>query len=219
MIRFEVGQAYAWTDDDGVTLIDAGPVGAGDEVRTALRSIGVDADAVQRIVLTHGHGDHAGSLAEIQTWSDATVVAHHREAPYVQGEETIPDPVLVEWERPLFAQVGGHLSPPPAKVHQQVKDGDILPFGGGARVIAVPGHTAGSIALHLPDEGVLFTGDTVASYEGEVILGVFNRDRTETIASLAKLAQLDTDIVAFGHGDPVDSAGGSRLQTLAASLA
>jgi glyoxylase-like metal-dependent hydrolase (beta-lactamase superfamily II) len=106
-----------------------------------------------------------------------------------------------------------------AKVHQEVEDGDVLPFGGGARVIAVPGHTAGSIAVHLPDEGVLFTGDTVACYQGEVILGVFNRDRSETIASVARLAQLDTDIVAFGHGDPVASAGGSRLRTLAASLA
>lgn len=124
----------------------------------------------------------------------------------------------MDWERPLFAEVGGHLSPPPAAVHQEVEDGDVLPFGGGARIIAVPGHTAGSIAVHLPDEGVLFTGDTVAFHQDQVILGVFNRDRGRTIASVTKLAELETDIVAFGHGDPVMTQAGPRLQSLAASL-
>lgn len=60
---------------------------------------------------------------------------------------------------------------PPVRVDREVRDGDVLDFAGGAHVISTPGHTDGSIALHLPEHGVLLTGDIAAEYEGEVILG------------------------------------------------
>ncbi|MDQ0989243.1 glyoxylase-like metal-dependent hydrolase (beta-lactamase superfamily II) [Streptomyces sp. V3I7] len=36
-----------------------------------------------------------------------------------------------------------------------------------------------------------------------MIPGVFNLDRTQTLASFRRLAALETDVVCFGHGDPV----------------
>lgn len=60
-------------------------------------------------------------------------------------------------------------------VDVDVAGGEELGFGGGARVMHVPGHSPGSIALYLPEHRVLFTGDTVAAADdGTVILGVFN---------------------------------------------
>lgn len=40
-------------------------------------------------------------------------------------------------------------------------DGDELDFGGGARIVGIPGHTPGSIAIHLPKHCVLFTGKAI----------------------------------------------------------
>jgi glyoxylase-like metal-dependent hydrolase (beta-lactamase superfamily II) len=54
-------------------------------------------------------------------------------------------------------------------------------------VITVPGRTAGSIALHLPEQGVLITGDTVGEHEGGVVLGPFNVDRAQAWMSLQRL--------------------------------
>jgi glyoxylase-like metal-dependent hydrolase (beta-lactamase superfamily II) len=219
LLRFDVGQAYLWQDSDALTLIDTGPVGSGDAIAEMIHRLGRRPEELARIVLTHGHGDHAGSAVEIRGWSDAPLIAHRLEAPLVRGDEPTPEPVLLDWERPLFEQVGGHLSAPPAEVEFEVEDGDVLDFGGGAEVLAIPGHTAGSIAIHLAQHGVLFTGDTIAEQDGEVILGVFNLDQDETVRSLTRLAGLPAEVVCFGHGAPLRSAGSARLQELAAARA
>ncbi|MFD0428327.1 MBL fold metallo-hydrolase [Streptomyces zhihengii] len=66
----------------------------------------------------------------------------------------------------------------------------------------LPGHTDGSIAVHLPHHGVLFTGDCVAGV-GRVMPGVFNVDRAAVLVSVRRLASLAPSTVCFGHGDPV----------------
>jgi glyoxylase-like metal-dependent hydrolase (beta-lactamase superfamily II) len=92
---------------------------------------------------------------------------------------------------------------PPARVDRELEDGDVLDFGGGAHVLGVPGHTDGSLALFLPAHGVLFTGDVVASHQGQVLLGPFNLDRRTASASFRRLAALDSRMALFGHGEPV----------------
>jgi len=213
LLRFDVGQAYLWQDDQSLTLVDTGPVGSGAAIASAVRDIGGE---LTRIVLTHAHGDHAGSAAEILEWSSAPVLAHRLEAPLVRGDQAVSPPNLLDWERPLFDQVGSHLSAPPCPVAQELEDGDVIDFGGGAEVLALPGHTAGSIAIHLPEQGVLFTGDTMAEHAGEVIVGVFNLDHIETARSVRRLASLPAELVCPGHGTPFSS---PRLTALAESLA
>ncbi|RBM23467.1 MBL fold metallo-hydrolase [Prauserella sp. PE36] len=212
LLRFDVGQAYLWRDADGLTLVDAGPRGQGMEIRRAVEDLG---GQLRRIVITHAHGDHTGSLAEVRAWSDATVSAHRLDAPYVRSGEPVSPPVLEDWERPLFEAVSGHLAGPPAELDVEVDDGDDLGFGDGAVALWVPGHTEGSIAVHLPAHGVLFTGDTVAEHGGDVLLGVFNQDRERTVAALKRLAVLDPRVVCFGHGEPLTSDAGATLRAVA----
>jgi glyoxylase-like metal-dependent hydrolase (beta-lactamase superfamily II) len=102
-------------------------------------------------------------------------------------------------------------------VLNELHDGDVLGFGGGAEILAVPGHTAGSLAIHLPRHGVLFTGDTVADV-GTVMLGVFNQDRAQTVASFKRLAALDVETACFGHGEPITSRAGAQIRDVAATL-
>lgn len=106
--------------------------------------------------------------------------------------------------------------PAPVRVDRPLEDGDVLEFGDGARVVAAPGHTPGSIGIFLPEHGVLFTGDTVAcSPAGNVVLGVFNIDPAQAAASFARLAALETGIVCFGHGEPVTANAARRLREAA----
>jgi glyoxylase-like metal-dependent hydrolase (beta-lactamase superfamily II) len=90
-------------------------------------------------------------------------MAHRREAPIICGQVPGPPPVLTDDERGLLAAIVGDGLPPapPARVDRELEDGDVLAFGGSAHVLAVPGHTDGSIALYLPRSGVLFTGDNI----------------------------------------------------------
>jgi glyoxylase-like metal-dependent hydrolase (beta-lactamase superfamily II) len=96
-------------------------------------------------------------------------------------------------------------------------DGDVLDIGGGAEILSVPGHTDGSIAMHLPRHGALFTGDTIANV-GTVMLGVFNQDRAQTVASFKRLAALDVETACFGHGEPITSRAGAAIRDVAATL-
>jgi glyoxylase-like metal-dependent hydrolase (beta-lactamase superfamily II) len=206
-------QAYLWRDDAAATLIDSGPAGSGPAIAGALREIGLAPSDVERLVLTHFHDDHAGSAAEVRSWG-AEVVAHAADAQFIRGDEQGPPPNLEPFERELHASASAGLLPAPAvAVDREVRDGDVLDFGGGARVISTPGHTDGSIALHLPEHRVLITGDVVAEHEGRVILGVFNLDRGQTVASFRRLAALDVDVACVGHGEPIVGDASARLRT------
>jgi glyoxylase-like metal-dependent hydrolase (beta-lactamase superfamily II) len=220
LLRFSVGQAYLWHDAGELTLIDTGPPGSGDAIAATVRSLGYETGMLRRIVLTHCHGDHTGSAAEIRTWSDAPILAHRLDAPIIRGEAPAKPPVLLDWERQLYERVGSPdlMTGPPVDVDLEVEDGDVLAFGGGAEVLLVPGHTDGSIALHLAAHSVLFTGDTIAEFGGEVILGVFNVDRAAAVKSLHRQAELDVETACFGHGEPALTGAGKRLRALSEQL-
>jgi glyoxylase-like metal-dependent hydrolase (beta-lactamase superfamily II) len=82
-------------------------------------------------------------------------------------------------------------------------------------VLSVPGHTDGSIALHLPADGVLFTGDLIAEWNGDIVQGPFNVDPETAARSARRLAALsDVDIACFGHGEPLLGRAGDRLRPL-----
>jgi glyoxylase-like metal-dependent hydrolase (beta-lactamase superfamily II) len=209
-------QAYLWVDQDGTTLVDTGERGSGRLIGEALEEIGLRPQDVDRIVLTHFHADHAGSAAELVVSTQAEVVAHAADTPVIQGESPGPSPNLTDFERELHAQVAADLPPaPPVHVDHRVHDGDLLDFAGGVRVISTPGHTEGSIALHLLEHGICLTGDIAAEHQGQVMLGVFNLDREVATQSLLRVADLDIDVACFGHGDPVHVDAARRLRQAA----
>ncbi|MFP3989814.1 MBL fold metallo-hydrolase [Streptomyces sp. E11-3] len=225
MLRFAVGQAYLWRDGDALTLVDGGPAGSGPRIAEAITDLGLRPTDVRRIVLTHFHEDHMDGAVEFAAPSGAPVLAHRLDAPFVRGEVPGPPPVFEDWELPIFAEVAKVLPPRPAQPGyagevRELDGGEVLDFGDGARVVPAPGHTDGSIALHLPRHGVLFTGDAIAAspIDGQVMLGVFNLDREQALASLGELAALDSQVACFGHGDPVTENASAALRALSDSL-
>jgi glyoxylase-like metal-dependent hydrolase (beta-lactamase superfamily II) len=216
-VDLDFGQVYLWRDGDELTLVDTGIPGSGPAIEAAIESLGLTRAALRRIVITHGHEDHAGSAAEIRAWAGAPVHAHHADAPVVRGERRREEPVITDFERPYWERVNelgiSSLTIPPATVDVELAGDEELDFGDGARVLAIPGHTAGSIAIHLPAHGVLFAGDTVACLpETGVIPGAFNTDGARLLESYRMLAELDPDVVCVGHGRSVVGDAGKAMR-------
>lgn len=204
--------SYLWVGSKSVALFDTGWVHSTPLIEGALHALGRSRADVRHVVLSHFHEDHAGAAAEIATWPNAVIVAGALEAPVVRGQEAGSLPRLTGPERTIHAEPSEPPRAPVCRVDITVGDGDTLPIAGEARVLHTPGHTPGSIALHLPQLDVVLTGDTVAEFNGAVVLGVFNVDRAQTRQSALDIAATGAQIAGFGHGEAALEDASARIK-------
>ena len=207
--RLGVGRAYLYQEADRLTLIDTGLAGSADRCYAEIERLGRRPEELEQIVITHHHADHTGSLADLQERTGATTLVHALDAPIVRGERPAPEPKPAGVWALLLPLMRRNAQPAPAAaVDRELADGDEIELDGGAKVLHVPGHTAGSIALYLPGRRLLFAGDAAANALGlgppSGPFGMFNEDRAAAAASFRKLAELDFDVACFGHGPPLD---------------
>ncbi|AXR77362.1 MBL fold metallo-hydrolase [Natrarchaeobaculum sulfurireducens] len=181
--------------DRGVVLIDVGPDGAVDALRTHLTAIGYDLADVWLVVLTHHDGDHAGGLDELLDHTDAVVAAHREEAPYVTGDR---EPIKGDGDRY-----------PPVAVDLELTDGVRVPtLAGPMDVVETPGHAPGHISLHFPAGGLLIAGDALVADGAASLSGPnpeFTPDMNRALESVAGLADLEIEHVVCHHGGYVQA--------------
>ena len=199
--------AYVLEGPTGLTLVDTGTPDFASRLLPALPSD----KPVHDIVVTHAHYDHAGSAAEIAKATGAVVWMHPADAELA---------VVGEWRRPTTASptlLGRLLYPllsfaypdrmAPVADIRPIVSRSIVTAAGCLQVDAMPGHSAGQIAVSwvAPDGSrVLFAGDTVMNLRGlsEPLLYETRADGLDSIERLAGLA-VAADVMAFGHGPPL----------------
>lgn len=204
--------------DERVTLVDTGLPGSAERILTALRAVGRSADHVEQILITHYHPDHLGGLHGLLRHVPARVGVHAVEAPSVRGEAPIPFSLRYERVARRLAPVMRFLRPCP--VDTVLHDGDELPVLGGLRVVHTPGHTAGHIALYLPERGVLIAGDALQRRPGGLIppSRLISSDWTAALESIGKLAALDFETLALSHFPPIHGRACEEVRRLAGQL-
>ena len=146
---------------DRPILIDTGLPRPGQGILRAITQHGVVPSDLALIVITHGHPDHTGGVAELQRATGVPVAVHRLEAQALRTGR--PEPL-----RPLTTagKILSAASPFLSRIHVQpaeavflVDDGFALDgFGVGGRIVWTPGHTAGSISVLL-EGGDVFVGD------------------------------------------------------------
>ena len=167
---------------DQVVVVDPG--GEGPRLIAHLRAMG---GTMAGILLTHGHFDHLGAVAELQDAFGLTCQAH-------QDERSV-----IERAGPLAAMMTGHSIDGPRSCNY-FADEPVLEIGGlSLRVLHTPGHTPGGVCFL--GDGFVLTGDTLFDHGvGRTDLpGGDGRKLTASITRL--LADLDENAVLFaGHG-------------------
>ncbi|MCR8655935.1 MBL fold metallo-hydrolase [Paenibacillus endoradicis] len=178
-------------DQEMAVLIDTGFTGQIEDLKLAMKKVGVSLNNVKIVILTHQDIDHIGCLPEIlgECGNQVQVFAHELDKPYIQGE------------LPLLKD--GHIiDPPKGRVDKTLIDGEEIDVCGGIRVIHTPGHTPGHISLYLKKSKTLIAGDSMYSVNG--ILGGIHEPTTPDIEearlSLKKYLDLDIESVICYHG-------------------
>ena len=148
-------------------LIDCGAQTSAVTVRDALHAMGIGADDLAWLVLTHVHLDHCGAVGDLaQAFPNATVVVHPRGARHLVEPDR-----LVQGTAALFGNLapvmGGLLAVPEGRI-VIAEDGHEVALGGGRvlRAVHAPGHARHHMALLDEGEGVLFSGDAIGVQMG-----------------------------------------------------
>lgn len=210
--------AYLFEQPRELTLVDTlfdddpGPI------LECIRRIGRSPRDLKHIALTHAHRSHLGGLAILKRLSGAVVYAHEWEADIIAGER-LAQPVSMRPRGPLSTypfRIGLALGRPkhkPCPVDQGLSEGDQV---GPLRVVHIPGHTPGHLAFHWEERGVLAVGDAVATWP-RIDAGWpgFNLNEGQYRASLRRLAQIEAEVIAVGHGEPLRERAAERLHGLA----
>jgi len=187
-----------------LTLVDTGYKGGAGRILSEISRLGYAPPDIASIVITHHHADHVGNLFELKRASQATVLAHPADAPYIDGSLPQPGPAKLRWLSRLLAPMHRLWSAQPAAVDILIEGGDELPILGGTKVLHTPGHTPGSICLFLKQERLIIAGDVLNNRYG---LGLpskaFSTDMAQNIRAIKRLAALDLKLACFGHGPPL----------------
>lgn len=202
---------------DEIILVDAGMKGSSGMIIESLEAIGLSIDRVKNLVITHRHPDHAAGALELVSGREIAVMAHRLEAGVLTGVEPPPAPVQNNLVSRITTQVIERISGPPTRVDVELEDWDVIPFGFPVQVVHLPGHTAGSIGLFLPDRKVVIIGDAL-QYKLSLKLSPPAQGVTENpeqaIESLRKLLDLDFDAICFSHFSPMRSGARAALSSM-----
>lgn len=141
---------YYLYEEGGSKALVFDPADRGEFLYQKLKEKGL---TVAAVLLTHAHFDHVLGCDELKKLSGAKVYACREEQPLCE------DPML------NVSQMFGR--PVTVKVDEYLADGTVLEVGGMEfKLIATPGHTAGSCCYYFEKDKILISGDTL--FEGSV---------------------------------------------------
>jgi glyoxylase-like metal-dependent hydrolase (beta-lactamase superfamily II) len=209
----DIVAAYLVVTDEGITLIDAGLPGHWADLRRELDGIGRSLDDIRGVVLTHGDSDHVGFAERLRCEHGVPVFVHHADADRARGGKK---PAAANSGKMRLSAVLGFVAYTARKNGLrtnwlrevvEMNDGDVLPLPGAPRIVGMPGHSAGSVAIVVDAVRAVFVGDALTSRHvltGRVGLqpAPFTDEPAEALASLDRLAAVDADWVLPGHGAP-----------------
>ncbi|HLZ23598.1 MAG TPA: MBL fold metallo-hydrolase [Ktedonobacterales bacterium] len=189
---------YLVREEDDLTLVDTGLAGSAPAILEAARTLRAP---IRRIVLTHVHMDHAGSLDALHAaLPEAEVIVSTREARLLARDFSLDanEPqVKVRGGFPVCA----------TRPTRTVAPGERI---GSLEVIAAPGHTPGQVAFLDIRNRNLIAGDAISTHFGIAVAGISKMlfpfvamgtwDKPTALRTAQALRALDPARLAVGHG-------------------
>jgi hydroxyacylglutathione hydrolase len=201
-LPFRLGSVncYLVKTDAGYILIDTGGSNKRAEIEEALHRAGCRPGDLNLIVLTHGDFDHTGNAAYLRQKFGAKLAMHPDDFGMLERGDMFwnrrkSSPVLKAIAPLLFRFGQSNRVTPDIAIDEGY---DFSGYGLGARVLSIPGHSKGSIAL-LTADGDLFVGDLFENTKQPKLNSIMD-DLAAAQASAEKLRSLEVRTVYPGHG-------------------
>jgi len=221
LTKFGLMNCYLVREEDGFTLVDTS-MGAAKQIVEAVKELGHG--PVRRIMLTHAHGDHIGSL-------DA--LCQHGEFHLGGAVGTVPEVAISQREWPLLpkppkqdlsllpgepqGKIKGSMPGAVTAATHPLTDGELY---GSLRCIATPGHTPGHFSFWDERDGTLYAGDALVTVGGTPCIGGYapwyfplpnfaTWHRQTALESVQKMVALGVPVkrIAAGHGPVLERSG------------
>ena len=211
LTRLGLVNAYLVREEDGFTLVDTMVGRSAKAIIAAAQAAGAP---IRRIALTHGHGDHVGSLDELHTaLGDAVPVLMPELDARIHAGETVTDGKLTgSWPK---------LSTVP---DVRLAAGDRI---GSLETVAAPGHTPGHVAFLDTRDRTVIAGDVFTTIGGVATSSRINPrfplaalatfDKPQNLESARALRRLDPALLVVGHGRAVAAPEAAMDRAIAAA--
>jgi hydroxyacylglutathione hydrolase len=194
---------YLVKTGDGFFMVDAGVPFFRDALKKTLKAAGCKKGNLKFVVITHGDFDHTGSARYLQEKYGAKVIAHKLEAKAIEKGD-----MTSNRKRKLGRIFKTYLLLFKVLILSRVKpdkyiDGDfnLAEYGIAAKIVAVPGHSVGSIGV-ITEDGHFFCGDLLNNTGAAPRKNPLMDDESAMDASIARLKKLNVRKIYPGHGKP-----------------
>jgi glyoxylase-like metal-dependent hydrolase (beta-lactamase superfamily II) len=203
-------------------LVETGPTTSVEAVTAGLDAIGLSANDLAHIVLTHIHLDHAGGVGTLaRRFPQATVWVHERGAPHLEDPTRLLASATRVYGQERLERLFGRVDPVPSDRLRAVSDGDRIALGDRhLEVLYTPGHASHHVALVDSRSGAVFTGDALGIHlpDDRVLRPATpppDIDIEAGLQSIERIRERARSILLFSHFGPVEAV--DELCAIAAS--
>jgi glyoxylase-like metal-dependent hydrolase (beta-lactamase superfamily II) len=192
-------------------LVETGPGTSVEAVTLSLGALGVDADQLAHVVVTHIHLDHAGGVGAIsKRFPNAAIWVHERGAPHLADPSRLVASATRVWGEHEMRQLFLPVEPVASTRIRALRDGDVIEMGDRSlAVLDTPGHASHHVGLVDSRSGAVFTGDALGIHVPDLpalrpATPPPDFDLERYIASIERIRESTRSVLLFAHFGPLD---------------
>lgn len=199
-IKLENVAVFLLRKKDDCILIDTGVDGDGEKILEKIDELKLN---LKYIIITHAHYDHAGGLGVISKETNAPIICHSYEAPFLKkGKTSVLIPQSASFDElakdmNLSTKNREVFGPAKSEIIELDSRTSLSDFGFEGYILPLPGHTPGSICVFTPE--ICICGDTVFNVTDDHFPPIYS-DKEKLIETFKEIKESGCEYIYPSHG-------------------